>query len=222
MKYVVEAANGLRERKKARTREAIIDAALDLFAVKGFEATTVEDIAAAADVSPRTFFRYFDSKVDLIMARNDAHGEKIGPLVEARPPDEGPLEALRHVLLTELAERLAEPAFAREFRVMCTSPTLQNHAREHVQDEEPPLARAFALRLGLPEDDLRAQLLASTAISATWTVVNRWVAEDAPVERLVAMIDETFDLLEQGFAGMQPRRRGRKERSVGAQVPRRS
>jgi AcrR family transcriptional regulator len=214
MKYVVEAANGLRERKKARTREAIIDAALDLFASKGFDATTVEDIAAAADVSPRTFFRYFDSKVDLIMARNEAHGEKIAPLVEARPADEGPLEALRQVLLTELAERLGDPAFAREFKVMCTTPTVRNLAREHFHDEEPPLARAFAKRLGFPEDDLRAQLLAGTAVSAIWTVVDRWLAEDAPVERLVPMIDEAFDLLELGFAGMGARRPARKGRKA--------
>ena len=98
MKQVIEAASGLRERKKARTREAIIDAALDLFGRKGFDATTIEDIAAAADVSPRTFFRYFDSKVDLVMAHNEAHGDKIAPLIAARPASEGPLEALRQVM----------------------------------------------------------------------------------------------------------------------------
>ncbi|HZA79689.1 MAG TPA: TetR family transcriptional regulator [Acidimicrobiales bacterium] len=211
MKYVVEAANGLRERKKARTREAIIDAALDLFARKGFDATTVEDIAAAADVSPRTFFRYFDSKLDLVMARNEAHGEKLGPLIEARPPEEGPLEALRHVLRAELSERLADPASAREFQVMCTTPTLRNMAREHFQDEEAELARAFATRLGVAQDDLTAHVLAATAISAAWTVVDRWIAAQAPVERLLPMIDDAFDLLDRGLSSARPpaRRGGR-------------
>jgi AcrR family transcriptional regulator len=85
VKKVVDAAQGLRERKKARTREAIIDAALDLFGSKGFEATTIEDIAAAAEVSPRTFFRYFDSKPDLIMARSGGKEHEIGPRLAARP-----------------------------------------------------------------------------------------------------------------------------------------
>ena len=128
MKHAVHAANGLRERKKARTREAIIDAALDLFASKGFEATTIEDIAAAADVSPRTFFRYFESKVDLVMARNEAHGDKIGPLIVARPASEGPLEALRQVIQQTMCELLADPSVVRELQVMMGTPTLRNRA----------------------------------------------------------------------------------------------
>src|ERR671911_220241 len=82
---------GLRERKKARTHEAIVDAALDLFERKGYEATTVEDIAAAADVSPRTFFRYFDSKVDLILAKNHETNVGLGALLAERPAGEGPV-----------------------------------------------------------------------------------------------------------------------------------
>jgi transcriptional regulator GlxA family with amidase domain len=82
---------GLRERKKARTREAIVDAALALFERKGFDATTIEDIAAAADVSPRTFFRYFDSKVDLVLAKNHEKNHGLGELIAERPADEGPV-----------------------------------------------------------------------------------------------------------------------------------
>src|SRR5512132_1532745 len=114
MKKVVDAAHGLRERKKARTHEAIIDAALDLFERKGYDATTVEDIAAAADVSPRTFFRYFESKLDLVMARNSATDVLIGPLLPEPPASEGPLEAMRQVMREELVERLADASVARE------------------------------------------------------------------------------------------------------------
>jgi AcrR family transcriptional regulator len=199
MKKVVDAANGLRERKKVRTREALIDAALELFARKGFEATTIEDIAAAADVSPRTFFRYFDSKAELIMARNTAEKDLLGPLIDARPREEGPLEAMRQVLREKLVERCADPSAVREFQVVMTTPTLRDRAREHFYEEEAALAEAFARRLGVDEGDLRAHLIAGTAASATWTVVDRWIAEKGDTDRLLAMIDEAFALLERGL-----------------------
>jgi AcrR family transcriptional regulator len=201
------AANGLRARKKARTREAIIDAALDLFARKGFDATTIEDIAAAADVSPRTFFRYFESKVDLVMARNEAHGDKIGPLVAARPPSEGPLEALRQVMQQSMCEWLADPSMVRELQVMMSTPTLRNKAREHFYEEEAELVSAFAARLGTDDDDLTANVMASAAASTIWTVIERWLAEGKQVERLIPMIDEAFALLEEGLSGTRPRAR---------------
>ena len=204
MKHAVRAANGLRERKKARTREAIIDAALDLFASKGFEATTIEDIAAAADVSPRTFFRYFESKVDLVMARNEAHGDKIGPLITARPASEGPLEALRHVIQQTMCELLADPSVVRELQVMMSTPTLRNRAREHFYEEEAELVSAFAARLGTDDDDLMANVMASAAASTIWTVIERWLADGTEVERLPPMIDEAFTLLEQGFSPARP------------------
>jgi AcrR family transcriptional regulator len=204
MKYVVEAANGLRERKKARTREAIIDAALDLFARKGFDATTVEDIAAAADVSPRTFFRYFESKLDLVMARNEAHGHKIGPLIAARPVSEGPLEALRQVMQQSLCELLADPSVVREFRVMMSTPTLRNKAREHFYEEEAELVSAFAARLGTDDGDLTPNVMAGAAASAIWTVIDRWLAEGTEVDHLPPMIDEAFALLEQGLSRARP------------------
>jgi AcrR family transcriptional regulator len=207
MKYVVEAANGLRARKKARTREAIIDAALDLFGRKGFEATTIEDIAAAADVSPRTFFRYFDSKVDLVMAHNEAHGDKIGPLMAARPAGEGPLEALRNVMQQMLVELLAEPSVVREFQVMMGSPTLRKLAREHFYEEEAELVSAFAERLGTDDCDLTANVMAGAAASTLWTIIECWLAEGGEIDRLSPMIDEAFALLEQGFSGVRPRAR---------------
>ena len=204
MKKVVEAASGLRERKKARTREAIIDAALDLFAHQGFDATTIEDIAAAADVSPRTFFRYFDSKVDLVMAHNEAHGDKVAPLVVARPANEGPLEALRQVMQQMLLELLADPSVVREFQVMMSAPTLRKLAREHFYEEEAELVSAFAARLGTDETDLTANVMAGAAASAIWAVIERWLAEGSDVERLPPMIDEAFTLLEQGFSEARP------------------
>ena len=202
MKKAADAVHGLRERKKERTREAIIDAALDLFERNGYDATTVEDIAAAADVSPRTFFRYFESKLDLIMARSTTHSEKgIGPLLAARPADESVLEAVRHVVRTELEHQLDDPLIVREFQVMLTTPSLRNMAREHFYEEEAGMVGAVSARLGAGEDDLRARVTAGVIAAALWTAVDCWIAQGAELPRLPAMIDEAFVLLADGFDG---------------------
>ena len=147
MRKAVEAAQGLRERKKARTREAIIEAALDLFERKGYDATTVEDIAAAAEVSPRTFFRYFESKLDLIMARSGEKHAGLGLLLADRPAGEGLVEAVREAMRAELAAQLDDPLVRREFQVMLTTPSLRNLAREHFYEEEAEMVPAVAERL---------------------------------------------------------------------------
>ncbi len=202
MKQVVDAAQGLRERKKVRTREAILDAALDLFERQGFDATTIEDIADAAEVSPRTFFRYFDSKVDLVMARHGAKGPGIGARLMARPEGEGILDAMREVMRTELVEVVGEPSVLRELQVMLTTPTLRNLAREHLYEEEAELVSAVAGRLGIDESDLTAHVTAGVIASAAWIAVNRWIAEGADPDRLQPMLDHAFALL---AGGLQPR-----------------
>jgi AcrR family transcriptional regulator len=202
MKKLVDATNGLRERKKLRTREAIIDAALDLFERKGYDATTVEDIAAAADVSPRTFFRYFESKLALVMARSGSgsdHGHlDFGPAIAARPADEDLLEAVRHVVHDELGPKVADPLVAREFQVMLGTPSLRNLAREHFYEEEAGMVAAVAERLGLGPDDLAAQVFTSVIGSTLWAAVNRWVVDGADAERLLPTIDEALAVLAGG------------------------
>jgi AcrR family transcriptional regulator len=200
VKKVMDAAASLRERKKARTREAIIDAALDLFERDGYDNTTVEDIAAAAEVSPRTFFRYFDSKLDLIMTRTDSTNEDIGPLLAARPAGEGLLESLRQVMRSLLDTQLTDPLVLREFQVMLSTPSLRNMAREHFHEEEAGLINVVAERLALDQDDLVAQVIGSMVAGALWAAVNHWVAEGADVDRLWPVLDEAFGILAAGLA----------------------
>ena len=88
-------APGVRAQKKARTRKALADAALDLFADRGFDETTVEDIAAACEVSSRTFFRYFAAKEDVLWAEADEYLTRLVDAISIRPRDEQPLRALR-------------------------------------------------------------------------------------------------------------------------------
>jgi AcrR family transcriptional regulator len=196
----VDAAASLRERKKARTREAIIDAALDLFERNGYDNTTVEDIAAAAEVSPRTFFRYFESKLDLIMTRADSASDDLGPLLAGRPAGESLLEALREVLRSQLDTQLDDPLVLREFQVMLSTPSLRTMAREHFYEEEAGLVRGVAAHLGLEEDDLAAHVIGSMIAGALWATVNCWIAEGADRDRMMPMLDEAFAILDEGLA----------------------
>jgi AcrR family transcriptional regulator len=200
VKKVVDAAASLRERKKARTREAIINAALDLFERNGYDNTTIEDIAAAAEVSPRTFFRYFESKVDLVMTRTDSRHDDLGPLLAARPAGENLLEALREILRVQLDAQLDDPLVLREFQVMLSTPSLRTMAREHFYEEEAGLVRGVAAHLGLGEDDLATRVIGSMIAGALWATVNHWIAVGADRDRLMPMLDEAFALLGKGLA----------------------
>jgi AcrR family transcriptional regulator len=200
VKKVVDAAASLRERKKARTREAIINAALDLFERNGYDNTTIEDIAAAAEVSPRTFFRYFESKLDLVMTRTDSRHDDLGPLLAARPAGENLLEALREILRVQLDAQLDDPLVLREFQVMLSTPSLRTMAREHFYEEEAGLVRGVAAHLGLGEDDLATRVIGSMIAGALWATVNHWIAEGADRDRLMPMLDEAFALLGKGLA----------------------
>src|SRR4029450_11519761 len=100
----------LRERKKARTRRALVEAALRLFAERGFEATTVADIADAADVSPRTFFTYFPAKEDVLFADAQDRIDRLQDALAKRAPDESFLDALRRAA----RDILADPTFQAE------------------------------------------------------------------------------------------------------------
>ncbi|HKA85252.1 MAG TPA: TetR family transcriptional regulator [Acidimicrobiales bacterium] len=200
MKKVIDAAASLRERKKARTREAIIDAALNLFERNGYDNTTIEDIAAAAEVSPRTFFRYFESKLDLIMTRTDSHADDFGPLLADRPAGESLLDALREVLLSQLDAQLDDPLVLREFQVMLSTPSLRTMAREHFYEEEAGLVSGVAAHLGLDEDDLASHVIGAMIAGALWATVNRWVAEGAERDRIMPMLDEAFSILAKGLA----------------------
>lgn len=194
------AIGGLRERKKARTREAIVDIALELFERNGFDATTVEDIAAAADVSPRTFFRYFDTKFDVVLARNSAEEKGLDALIAARPPGEGPVEAMHQVVRTKFLELIATGNITplRELRVVMSTPSLRPLCLQHFHDHGDALATVFAQRMGGTPDDLRAHVMAGAVASALFAAVSRWVDDGADTDRLLPTIDDAFALLRDG------------------------
>jgi AcrR family transcriptional regulator len=195
---------GLRQRKKAQTRDAIVAAAVDLFERKGYEATTIDDIAAAANVSPRTFFRYFDSKLEVMRSpKQDQDDKTFAALIAARPASEPPVEAIYGVMRAGLEELIAEDdSMLRLLRVMLTTPSLRASALEHFHEHQALFVRVCASRLGVDEGALEPHVIAAAVSTTAWTVVDRWIAEGAAPDRLLAMFDEAFACLAAGLGSV--------------------
>src|SRR2546428_12705110 len=145
---------GLRERKKQRTRETIARAAHELFAERGYHATTLPDIAEAADVSTRTIFAYFPSKEDILFSDFSVMKEALGQALAGRPEGEDALETVRKFILSthgleksELEEQLS--------RCVESDETLRNHLRARLAPLEDVLPAAIAKDPGAPGNDLR-------------------------------------------------------------------
>ncbi|AZM62519.1 MULTISPECIES: TetR family transcriptional regulator [unclassified Streptomyces] len=176
----------LRERKKQRTRDALVRAALELIASRGYEGTTVDDIAAAVDVSQRTFFRYFASKEDVAFFVPRLAESHVVNAVRARPPGEAPLEALRRAVLdswdtvNEAVEQLIPlELHLRIHRVIESTPALlAAHLRRATELEE-ELAGIIAEREGLDVDtDPRPRILVAAVGGVIRVAERRWSAGD--------------------------------------------
>src|SRR5882757_6738555 len=145
---------GLRARKKARTRDAIADAAISLFLAHGFDQVSVSDIAAVAEVSKPTLFRYFPTKEDLVLHRFADHQGEAARVVRDRRPDEAPVTALhrhfragldRHDPVTGLNDHPAVLAFQR---LVFTTPSLAGRLTRFMLDDEEALAGALGPGIG--------------------------------------------------------------------------
>lgn len=164
--------SGLRELKKQRTRLALVDAALELFLDRGYENTTIDEIAAAVDVSQRTFFRYFATKEDVVTGLLSESGFGLVDRVRARPEDEPVAEALL-AALRELLRTLTQgdPArlerMRRLHRVMEGNTCLVAAYLTRHDESSGRLAAELARRMGAGTDrDLRPRLLSSIYLAA--------------------------------------------------------
>lgn len=188
---------GLRERKKARTRAAIEAAALDLFTRQGFEATTVEEIAAAAEVSPRTFFRYFETKDDVVVGASRDHLALVTERLREEPPD-APLVPILERLLQDVAATydVDRPRLLTRARLVSESPTLRARAADRQRADEQTLAAALRPRLAhLPDADRRARLTAALCLAAMRVAIDLWL-EGGGTDDLPARVDEHLRLVE--------------------------
>jgi AcrR family transcriptional regulator len=155
---------GLRERKKARTRDTIAATAVDLFLAHGYDAVSVNDVAAAAEISKPTLFRYFPSKEDLVVLRFADHAGEHARTVRDRAPDEAPLAALHRHFRDGLDRRDPvtglndHPQVLAFHRLVFTTPALADRINRYRAADERALAEA--LGGGLDGLLLAAQALA--------------------------------------------------------------
>jgi len=197
-----EATIGLRERKKAMTRLALEDAALELFAAKGFDHTTVDEIAEACNVSRRTFFRYFASKEDIFAGDKNEHDSQVFDLIASRPADEPALESLRATVLTMAAELATDrDRVVAKVRIINETPSLRSSGLEHEQGSIDLIVDALARRSATPLDDdalFRLRLVTQAAVGAMRAAIDRWVATGAR-EDIADVAVDAFDALAAGF-----------------------
>jgi AcrR family transcriptional regulator len=192
----MEPRPSLRERKKLATRRALRRASLDLVAERGFAHVTVEDIAEAADVSPRTFFNYFPSKEAALFGADPGRTEALRQRLIQQSPGESALEALRIVLMEEARARTEElcelggdPASQlQRMKASRLDPELGAARAAHMAMVETVVADALAERLGTdPAKDPYPLLLAMVAMGAMRAAMSFWATSGGvvPLEQLI-------------------------------------
>ena len=204
MRGVSEITAGLRQRKKERTREAIVDAALALFAERGFEGTTVADIAAAADIAPRTFFGYFPAKEDVVFHDFDAVHEGLRSRLRDREPGETAIDAMRAWIAGIVAQADFKDARERcRHQIIRDTPSLQDRDRALLGHFEALLAEAVAEDLGVEPTALRPRIVSAAATAALGALEAVYHEDDArEPEDPLAVVDEAVVFLRGGIAAL--------------------
>jgi AcrR family transcriptional regulator len=198
---------GLRERKKQRTREAIVDAALRLFEERGFDQTTIADIAEAADIAPRTFFGYFPSKEDVVFADFQMTLDGLSARLGDRSEDETAIDAIRAWIEGRLEGMdLVDDRERCRKRLIGESEALAAHNRALMGRVEELLAEHIARDLGDRPDDVRPRMIASAVIGALSALdVKGADGSESPLtrEEALAIVDETLTFLRAGMEALR-------------------
>jgi AcrR family transcriptional regulator len=204
---LAEQRPSLRERKKLATRLAIRRAALDLFAERGFSHVTVEDIAAAADVAPRTFFNYFPSKEAVFFGADPGRVELIRARLVQDQPGRSALDAVRvtladqvRTILAELAQLGGDPLrWATQMKAAHADPQFRAAQAAHTAQTEARVAAALAERLGCDADrDPYPLMLASAAMGVLRATLSFWASSGGTIP-LEELTDAAFQALADGF-----------------------
>ncbi|MFF1644252.1 TetR family transcriptional regulator [Streptomyces sp. NPDC058240] len=201
---------GLRERKKRRTRDALLHAALDLFTTQGYDETTVDEIVDAVEVSQRTFFRYFASKEEAAFAIQEMVESRFLSELLRRPAPEAPFEAMRSAALcawSSIGEAIEEivtvELHMRTYRMIESTPSLLAAHLRRCSDLENQVALLIAAREGLDVDEDPRPRVAVAAFCGVMRVSGQlWGrGRDADVDSLRALTEAYLDQLGPALAG---------------------
>lgn len=219
-------AIGLRERKKIETRRAIENAALDLFETVGFDRATIGDVAERAGISPRTFFYYFETKEDVVLADHERRSVRLLEELRSRPGDEAPWSSLRASFMAVAADYQTEQIhLRRRFGIIATNPSVQARSLELQARWEDALAAVLEERFQPDEapgttrstpaaspggnghgGGITPRLLAAAAIAAMRSSQHYWVeqmlsGQDESLE-LPPLVADCFDRFADGLADL--------------------
>jgi AcrR family transcriptional regulator len=190
-------SSGLRERKKQRTRWAIQAHAMRLFAQQGYDATTVEQIAEAAEVSPSTFFRYFKTKEDVVI--HDRYDDMMMAGIKAAPAELGPVGAMRHAfraMAGQIDDGEWRDAHDRA-QLTLTHPALRARSIQNLIDTVDAIATAFAARLDRSPQDFRVRALSGACVGSLIECVIQWAQSDGKLN-MAQLVDEALSVIEDG------------------------
>jgi AcrR family transcriptional regulator len=192
---------GLRERKKQKTRETIIGVALELFAERGYEHTTIAEIADAAEVAPRTIFAYFPSKEDILFYDLPELQERLAQALRARSDGETALDVLRGLILESLAP---DRTRLLRKRVVANEPALRRSERARFAPLEQLTIEAIAEDLHAGPDDIRPRIVAAALIAAFNAVHDPTAPpESVSPQHAMTVIEDVMSFLRGGLEALR-------------------
>jgi len=186
--------SSLQSRKKQFVRDAIFDAAIELFVARGFDETTVEEVAQAAGVSRASYFRYFSSKDDLLAQNVLKYGLALREAIRACPPSFTPLDIMRETVLSVAKQSVNHPRTRQVIDISKRSASATQAHMSRMIEVEDGVAAAFAERIGRSsKDELEPRLLAALTLSAMNVAIMSWYRGDS--QQLTTAAEQVFSRL---------------------------
>jgi AcrR family transcriptional regulator len=189
---------GLRERKKQKTRWLIQEHALRLFQEQGYEQTTIDQIAAAAEISPSTFFRYFKTKEDVVI--EDEYDPLLLKLIAEQPADRPAIAAIRQVLRAAMGQ-LGPDELAKVYqrtKLQLSVPALRMRMLDGITGNLDMLSVAIAAHAGREPTDMEVRIFVGALTGAMLVAIVAWVESDGK-DDFAELVDRALAYLESGL-----------------------